>query len=151
MFLDEKPFIYVWRPLYQNLLVPRVYPVLERAGFPIRATAASSPVSTPAATPVQNNPGSAEWAQLETLVLSLLARQDHRELADLRREVAALREQNRLLEQRVMNMESILQTLDARSARLSSDIATQWESTEKLIIGVLSQPARVNYCGDRSR
>jgi len=34
MFLDEKPFIYLWRPLYRRLLVPYVYPVLNRAGNP---------------------------------------------------------------------------------------------------------------------
>src|SRR4030095_4280006 len=34
MFLDEKPFIYLWRPLYQRLLVPYAYPVLNRTGSP---------------------------------------------------------------------------------------------------------------------
>ena len=140
MFLDEKPFIYVWRPFYQNLLVPRVYPVLERAGITVETKRAPLHNPQPAPEPsLSKAPG--EWGHVETLILSLLARQDHGELSELRREIDSLREQNRRLEERVIDMEAILRTLDTRSSNLQSDLAAQWDNAEKLILAILSHPS----------
>lgn len=147
-FLDREPYIRLWRPFYRRVVTPLRQRIATPApgGHEPRASPpsiAAFPSGLVADGRAMQEEMSRQWASLEQLVLAILSQSSQSDplaaerLAELAAQVAAVNAQNRILLERLHQVQQACQQLAERQEALDAEARRRWEAVEQLLMASL--------------